>query len=114
MALFCLLIPSPCSAKITRGRFFSVDSWLYLDRFCFLPEAIDKQLANDRPTSLKGRIQLNLTVRDGSRYKMLFYWGEFSTWLSIYNSKYSELTCKERERMANHRLKLYEVGFVMR
>ena len=110
----CALV-RPCTPKVTRGHFFSVDSWLYLDRFCFLPEAVPQAVSNNyTPTSLKGRIKLNLSVKDGNRYKMLFYWGEFSTWLSIYNSKYSELTCKEREELANHELKLYEVGVGVR
>ena len=44
---------------------------------------------------------LKATFPKSHRLKVLFYWGNFEDFTTIYNSKYSRLSCGDRELMAN-------------
>ena len=48
-----------------------------------------------------GKLVLKTTFPKSHRLKILFYWGSFEDWKTIYNSKYSKLTCGDRDLMAN-------------
>ncbi|GMH93290.1 hypothetical protein TL16_g12586 [Triparma laevis f. inornata] len=107
--LLLLLLPSVSSKRINK-RIYSTQSWLYTDRFCFYPAPVvsselDSRAAN--PSSDKyGKISLKTTFPKNHNLKILFYWGSFEDWKTIYTSKHSSLSCGAREDLANFKVRL--------
>lgn len=45
-------------------------------------------------------------ARQNHNLKILFYWGSFEDWKTIYTSKHSSLSCGAREDLANFKVRL--------
>ena len=90
-----------------------MDSWLYVDRFCYLPiptdvsNSVEEGESHLEDKTDYGYLRLDITYEKQERLKLLFYWGTFESWLSIYSSPYSTLTCADREELAQHKVPLY-------
>ncbi|GMI03728.1 hypothetical protein TrVE_jg3595 [Triparma verrucosa] len=98
------------SSKRLTGRVFSAQSWLYTDRFCFYPAPVVSEGletgSNGDADDDYGKILLKTTFPKNHNLKILFYWGSFSDWKTIYEAKHSELSCGEREELANFKVRL--------
>tara|TARA_B110000305_G_C19365488_1_gene601699 strand:+ start:194 stop:985 length:792 start_codon:yes stop_codon:yes gene_type:complete len=105
--LLLFILASNTHSKYTEDSLSTVSSWAVLDRFCFVPVMDGTDMTIKSNWGKYGKMDFEFYFAKNQRLTLMFFWGDFSEWLTTYQSTYSELSCRERSELAQFKVDLF-------
>ncbi|KAJ1445068.1 rhodopsin-like GPCR transmembrane domain-containing protein [Pelagophyceae sp. CCMP2097] len=110
LASAALLLYLPCATECLRvhgGSLDTLDPWVFVQRFCFVPTPVKTATPSDREQKRYGYFAFKITYPRAATPKLLLYFDGFDKWKSVYESRHS---CTDRKLRASETIDLSTRG----